>query len=98
MRTKNISSIKNRLGKKVYPILILPEIPNQESDIYIISRDGDTLDGLSDKYYGNTNDYWIIAHANKIGKGSRFIEAGIQLRIPIETESIKRKLIELNER
>lgn len=59
-----------------------PEIKKLESDVYIISRDGDRLDMLAYEYYGDQAQWWVIAQANHIGKGTFAIKPGIRIRIP----------------
>jgi hypothetical protein len=76
-------------GKQIFVSKIMPRIPMSANDIYIISTQGDTLEGLALKYYNDKNDWWIIANANKVGKGTRFIEPGLQIRIPMNVTSIK---------
>jgi len=87
-RYNNIDSKDRFDGKKVFSTRLMPRIPVSENDIYIYSQEGDTLDGLSDKYYRNPSYWWIIANANKIGKGTRFIKPGIQIRIPVNISQV----------
>ena len=63
---------------------IYSSIPESDSDLYVISQDGDRLDHLSYKYYGNVNLWWYIAKAN----GLKFmtIPPGTRLRIPASTK------------
>jgi hypothetical protein len=59
-----------------------PVISPMQGDYYIISRSGDRLDLLAQQFYGDVREWWIIADANNIGKGSLNIEPGHQIRIP----------------
>jgi len=63
-----------------------PLIEKLDTDIYIISRDGDRLDMLAYEYYGDQSQWWVIAQANHIGKGTFAIEPGIRIRIPSTRE------------
>ena len=60
-----------------YPIL-----PKSASDLYIISRDQDRLDLLSNEFYKDPRYWWVLAKANNLGKGTLDVPAGMQLRIP----------------
>jgi len=59
-----------------------PVIPRSGNDLYIISRTGDRLDLLANRFYGTPEAWWILAEANQIGKGTLVVPPGIQLRIP----------------
>lgn len=69
-------------GSRTYKTTYYPVIPYSTSDIYIISGEGDYLDSLAKKYYGNEMYWWIIANANNLGNGKISVPAGKQLRIP----------------
>lgn len=83
-------------GIRMYPNLKYPEIPLRESDIYTIAVFGDRLDVLSDHYYGNTEDAWIISVANGLPGDSLFFTPGNQIRIPTDVTSIKNAFNVLN--
>ena len=68
--------------KRCYMTTMIPTIPEQESDLYIIAREGDRLDLLANEFYNDISKWWVIAQANHIGKGTTVIEPGIQIRIP----------------
>ena len=78
-RYKNTKIYSNKIA---YHTTVLPNIPEQASDLYIISRDGDRLDLLANEFYKDSGFWWVIAEANNIGKGTTIVEPGIQLRIP----------------
>ena len=82
-RYQNIPAQKRFDGSLSFPSRIIPNIPISENEIYIYSQDGDTFDSLAHKYYENSSLWWIIAAANKGGKGTRFLKPGIQIRIPV---------------
>lgn len=69
-----------------------PKFPNQESDLYIISREGDRLDLLANEFYEDPRYWWVLAEANNIGKGTMIIPAGLQIRIPFPITDILNKL------
>lgn len=74
-------------------------IPLDISDIYIISKDGDRLDNLSDQFYKDPDLWWIISKANpnKIKRDSFFITPGLQIRIPMEIDFILEDFEKINE-
>ena len=55
-------------------------IPEQDSDIYVMSQWGDRFDLLADQYYGDQHLWWYIAKANSMSFNN--IPAGTTLRIP----------------
>jgi hypothetical protein len=87
-RYSNISTYKRWDGKNVFFTTHYPNIPVEDSDIYIVSNETDYLDTLAFKYYGDPTLWWIIALANNIGKGRMSVEPGLQLRIPMDLSNI----------
>ena len=88
-RYLNNETVRRHDGKEVFNTVIYPDVKQQETDIYINSHKGDRLDLLSFKYYGNVQDWWIIAAANNLGNnGSMYITPGLQMRIPVEINNI----------
>lgn len=82
-RYTNVKILKNNKKNKQYiNTIIYPQIVQQQSDTYIVASRTDRLDLLADKYYGDSNLYWIISLANNIISDSFFVEPGIQLCIP----------------
>lgn len=96
-RYKNINIKRTDNGKRAYRTTIYPKIEVNENDIYVYSKTGDRLDLLAYKYYGDTTFWWIIAHANHIGKGTMNVETGIQLRIPQNLSKILGDFKRINE-
>jgi hypothetical protein len=91
----NITKNKDT-GKRYYESTIYPKIKPTDNDLYIISEDGDRLDLLANKYYGDKNFWWIIAVANNINDGTFYVDAGRQLRIPANTTVILNDLSKIN--
>ena len=83
-------------GKNVYKTTYYPIIHPAEDDVYIIANDGDYLDSLAYKYYGDESYWWIIARANNIGFGKLSIKEGTQLRIPQNISLIIQNLKNVN--
>ena len=60
-----------------------PGFPKQQTDLYIISREQDRLDSLSNEFYEDPRYWWILAKVNNLGKGTLDVPMGIQIRIPM---------------
>ena len=84
---------KIHTDKRCYKTSLVPKIPTQDSDLFIISRDGDRLDLLAHEFYKDISKWWVIAEANGIGKGTTIVEPGIQIRIPNPIDGILLDLI-----
>ena len=84
--------------KRFYKYIKYPEIPEDISDIYIITRIGERLDLLANKYYQNPDLWWVImkANPNKLRRDSLLIKSGIQIRIPSDINSILISFEKLN--
>jgi len=95
-RYSNIPTTQRWDGKNVLNTTHYPDIPKQDSDIYIVTNDGDYLDTLAFKYYQDPTLWWIIALANNIGKGRMSVEGGLQIRIPTDVSSIISKFNQIN--
>ena len=86
-RYSNTLTVKEpSTGKRTYATSIFPNIPIVDSDVYVISRDGDRLDLYADRFYGDSTLWWIIASANGLSD-SFFITPGSKLRIPTDIQS-----------
>ena len=81
-RYESIKKIKNKDLINKYETVTYPKFERKETDIYIISRDGDRLDLLANQYYTDPRFWFVIARANNLGKGTLNIPAGKQIRIP----------------
>ena len=96
-RYTNIPTIIDKeTGRKRLPTTIYPNIPFSREDIYVRTTPGDRLDLLAYQFYKDVSYWWIIAHANNIGKGGLAIQEGSQLRIPANPQDIQQMFIELN--
>ena len=74
-------------GQRYLSDVIVPTIPPTDSDIFIISRDGDRLDAIAYRVYGDSTLWWIIAEANGL-KDSFYIPAGTRIRIPANASNV----------
>ena len=82
----------NNKGKISYKSTIYPDIGFSNSDIIINSVDGDRLDLLAYKFYKDATKWWIIAHANNLGKGTLIVPSGLDLIIPSDINLIEMDL------
>ena len=80
------TEIKYNEDKGIYSqnTTIYNSIPEQDSDIYVITQIGDRLDLLANQFYGDVGLWWYIAKAN--GLKDLRVEAGKSLRIPGTTD------------
>jgi phage tail protein X len=79
----------NKNGQQYFKAIKYPPIPPLESDIYVVTVQGDRLDLLAYNYYRDASLWWIISMANNnVTLGSMFPEPGTQLRIPIDLTTV----------
>ena len=97
-RIKNQEVKLDSSKKRYYKYIKYPEIPVDISDVYIITRIGERLDLLANKYYQNPDLWWVIMKANpdKLRRDSFFMPIGIQIRIPVNIDIIIRDFERLN--
>ena len=81
-RYDSTSITVNRKGERVRIPTLYPEIPLSDSDQFIFPKDGDRLDNIAFKYYGDASLWWIIAKANELGKGRTILNPNFQIRVP----------------
>ena len=87
-RYRNASILRDRDGKRYYRPTIIRGIPLKDSDQFIFPLVGERFDSLAQKYYGDSNLWWIIAKANNINNGSIGLDPEKRIRIPIEIQPI----------
>ncbi len=97
-RYERIQLQKDGNGRRYLPTTLYPNIPFSSNDIYVRTTPGDRLDLLSYQFYGDVKYWWIIAHANNLGKGSMAIPEGSQVRIPANPIQIQSLFVEINRR
>lgn len=95
-RYDNIQTKRDSKGRRYMPPVLYPNIPFSAKDIYVRTGSTDRLDLLAYQFYKNVKYWWIIAHANNLGKGSIAIQEGSQVRIPADPASIQRLFDNLN--
>jgi len=77
--TTNI--IRNKFDKQIASTTII-SIPFDSNDIYIRTTSLERLDKLAHTFYGDVSEWYKIATANGLGKGTLWVPAETVLRIP----------------
>ena len=85
----------DKSGVRVYTTTYYPQIPIEDSDTFIYTKDGDRFDTLAYKFYGDSTYWCIIAKANGI-RGKLGLKPATALRIPGDIAGILRKFNTLN--
>ena len=92
--TAKLDTTNNR---RMLETIIDPDIPKSYSDSYIVTVFGDRLDLLAYKYLGDATYWWMIAAANpELRKDSVYLEPGIQIRIPSDSNKVITLIAEQN--
>jgi nucleoid-associated protein YgaU len=68
---------KNSVGK--FNTTIYDKVPESNSDIFIITTEGDRLDSLAKQFYDDPTLWWYIAQTNNISAMN--LKPGTSLRI-----------------
>ena len=71
-------------NKKKFLTTIYDTVEHEETDVFVITQEGDRLDNLANQYYNNPHLWWYIAQANQLNTMN--VTAGTRLRIPINTK------------
>jgi hypothetical protein len=94
--TTVLSDFNNVRSPKLYANSIYPDIPLSNNDSYVITVLGDRLDLLALDFYGDTGYWWVIASANSLPGDSLFPPPGMQLRLPIDLQTIVNNYNQVN--
>lgn len=92
MRYRREKIVKDKNGVRYYKPTIVQNIPLQDTDRFIFPLDGDRLDIIAQRYYGDSNLWWIIAKANEISNGQIGLDPEKKIRVPIDIENILNRL------
>lgn len=88
-RYQTIRNVKlGSTGSLYYTNNVYPDIPTTDQDYYVITTLGDRLDLLAYDFYQDSSLWWVIASANALPGDSIFPPIGVQLRIPVNIDSI----------
>ncbi len=85
----------DKSGIRVYSTTYYPEIRISDGDSFIYPIEGERLDNLANKYYGDTTLWWVIAKANGL-KGKPALSSDKIIRIPGNIARIVQKFKSLN--
>tara|TARA_Y100000593_G_C4170490_1_gene266716 strand:- start:271 stop:561 length:291 start_codon:yes stop_codon:yes gene_type:complete len=88
---KSESKITNKRRKpfQKYDTSYYQSVPKRNSDIYVITQEGDRLDRLAYQFYGDSQLWWFIARTNHLNTIN--VEAGTSLRIPASIDEAEIK-------
>lgn len=90
-RYSNIPTILKTGKGKVYDSVLLPNVDATDSDIVVMTVQGDRLDLLANEYYQDPSMWWVIALKNDMTEIDLSMKEGIILRIPSRNEAIQIK-------
>ena len=88
MRYTNAKIKRDKDGNRYYKPTIVPNIPIKDSDIFVYPKYGDRFDTMAQRYYGDSNLWWIIAKANELSGGQIAPSTENKLRIPTVIDDI----------
>lgn len=86
--TKSSPSPTNYYGARYYVNNIYPDIPFSDEDQYVICTASDRLDLIAYDSYKDASLWWILVVANNLPGDSIHPPTGLQLRIPVNIQSI----------
>ena len=70
---------KRNGGFRKYQTTIYDTVPEDNTDVYVITQEGDRLDNLANQFYGDSTLWWFIARTNNLR--TIHVPAGTSLRI-----------------
>ena len=94
-RYNNTTQKVDKSGIRVYQTTYYPEIKISDNDVFILPKEGERLDSLAYKYYGDVSLWWVIAKANGI-KGVAVPPLDEPIRIPGNITNIIENFNDLN--
>ncbi len=94
-RYNNTTQKVDKSGIRVYQTTYYPEIKISDNDVFILPKEGERLDSLAYKYYGDVSLWWIIAKANGL-KGVAVPPLDEPIRIPGNITNIIENFNDLN--
>ena len=88
MRSKSTKFKLDKNRNRYYLPTIVPSIPLSDTDLFIRTAVGERFDSLAQKFYGDSNLWWIIAKANDMANGKIAIDNEKKIRIPMNIQPI----------
>jgi hypothetical protein len=83
LSTSKSTKLRKKTQQK-YDTTLYSKVPVKDSDIFIITQEGDRLDLLANQFYSDPSLWWFIANVNNISTNN--VPQGTSLRIPVTTE------------
>ena len=84
-RYNETKKIRGRNSEKIhYSTTIYQKVEEKNDDMYFIAQEGDRCDNLAFRFYGDASLWWFLARANNLKTMN--LEAGIQIRVPINSK------------
>ena len=96
MRYDTAKIKKDKDGVRYYRPTIVPNIPIKDTDIFVFPVYGDRFDIMAQRFYNDSNLWWIIAKANELSDGTLAPDPLKKLRIPIEIDDILESVTQSN--
>ena len=87
----------NRKGQRTLVSTVYPKISLSDQDKFTFPIDGERLDNVAFRYYGDASLWWVIAEANNLGKGRTILNPNFQIRIPGNITKILADYNDINE-
>ena len=87
----------NRKGQRTLVSTVYPKISLSDQDKFTYPIDGERLDNVAFRYYGDASLWWVIAQANNLGKGRTILNPNFQIRIPGNITKKLADYIDINE-
>lgn len=75
-------TLQDKQGTRYVSTTLFPTIKPSAEDVYIQITSTERLDLLANQFYDDVTAWPVIAAANKIKKGTLYIQPGTILRIP----------------
>ena len=99
MSRYNFTGIKEdkSTGNRVLKSTLYPEVKIEDGDQFVYPIDGDRVENIAYRYYGDSTLWWIIAKANGIRDGSFGLKPDEKIRIPGNIPQIMSDLRAINE-
>ena len=96
MRYKGNIVKKDKNNIRYYKPRIIPNIPIKDTDIFVYPIYGDRYDTMAQRFYDDSNLWWIIVKANDISDGKIAPDPLKKLRIPTEIDDILQSISQVN--
>ena len=96
MRYKGNIVKKDKNNIRYYKPRIVPNIPIKDTDIFAYPIYGARYDTMAQRYYDDSNLWWIIVKANDISDGKIAPDPLKKLRIPTEIDDILQSISQAN--